>query len=293
MSVNIVGGGLAGCTMAALLQHLPVKIYEKDRVGGLCIDNKNYQEYVHVFHTNYRDVWSFLNDYTTVRPHHTTVKSYVNGKLKAYPPKKITSEVIKEQIEGYSRKMWKKSIPKEALERITTSEDEYFFHERYEGVPDFTELFKNLTRGVEIVKKDVRDGDLDGLIILTGAIDEYFNYCYGELPYRGMQAVWYEAEQGLEADYYSFSDEKLPFQRVIDYNRFGYEGQWIGIETATDKLKHYPVRDPKSVIIYQKYAKLAKDKGIILAGRLATYHYMDMDDVIKQCFDIARLWNNT
>lgn len=289
MTYQIIGGGLAGSVLASLLPDSV--IYEREKIGGLCRDNKYYQEFVHVFHTDDDEVWQLINNHTTVRPHRTIIKSYVNGELKPWPAKEMTDQVIKEQVEGYSKKQWLRDIPKEALKRIHTSDDEYHFHEKYEGIPDFQRLFKNLTRHTPVVKLDVRDGDFfpeDGQVILTGAIDEYFNYCYGKLPYRGMQAVYYESEIGLDGDYVAFSDEKVPFQRIIDYSRLGYKDRWLAIEIATNKADHYPIRDEESEKLYAKYEKLAKEKNILLCGRLATYHYLDMDEVVRQAIDLAR-----
>jgi len=288
MTYSIVGGGLAGATIAALLPDSV--IYEKDRVGGLCIDNKNYQEFVHILHTDYEDVWKFVNNHTTVMPHTTRLLSYVNGELKQWPVKEMTDQVIKEQMDGYNKKMWLREVPKEALARVITSEDGLIFHEKYQGVPDFKRLFQNLTRYTDVIKKDVRDGDVKGKIILTGAIDEYFNYCFGKLPYRGMQAVHYLSETSLPADFVTFSDELIPFQRLVDYGRLGYEGTWIGVESACDAI-HYPIRDDESEKIYAKYKKLADEKGILLCGRLANFKYQDMDDVMRDAIDLVRSLN--
>lgn len=290
MSYSIIGAGLAGCTLAKLLPGST--LYEKECVGGLCIDNANYQDFVHVLHTDSKEVWDFVNKYTTVRPHVTILKSYVNGELKQWPAKKITEQVVKEQIKGYSEKMWLKPTPQEALQRIVTAEDGLIFHEKYQGVPDFTFLFDNLTSGTDVIRKDVRDGDLDGQIILTGAIDEYFNYCYGELSYRGMQSVHYKSEIGLDADFITFSDPKIPYQRLVDYSRLGYKDCWIGVESACN-AKHYPVRDKDSEALYLRYKALADKKGIKLVGRLAAYHYLDMDNVIEQAMEMANEVRNS
>lgn len=283
MNINIIGAGLAGSVIASAFPD--AIIYERDKVGGLCRDNDNYQDFVHVLHTDNKKVWDFVNNHTTVRPHTTILKSYVKGELKPWPAPLITDQVVDEQITGYSRKMWLKDTPKEAVARITTADDGLIFHEKYQGIPDFTRLFRNLTRYNHQVKDDIKDGDLDGLIVLTGAIDEYFDYCYGRLPYRGMQAVHYSSEIGLDADFITFSDEQIPFQRLVDYGRLGYNDCWIGVESACD-AKHYPIRDDKSEAIYEKYKQLADEKGIILCGRLATFHYMDMDEVINQAMEV-------
>jgi UDP-galactopyranose mutase len=287
MTYSIVGGGLAGCVLASLLPDSV--IYERNRVGGLCQDNDNYQDFIHVLHTNYEDVWNLFRIHTTIKPHNVIQKSYYDSDTHPYPPKELTDDIFQKGYIGYSKKMWKSdNIPPEAKSRIITSPDGYLFHEKYQGVPDFKRLFDSLTHFTQIIKMDVRDGDLDGPTILTGAIDEYFNYCYGKLPYRGMQSVHYKSEIGLDADLISFSDEKIPFQRLVDYGRLGYNDTWIGVESACD-AKHYPVRTEESEKTYNKYKKLADKKGVLLCGRLATYHYQNMDEVVMSAINLARL----
>jgi UDP-galactopyranose mutase len=289
MTVHIVGAGIVGLTIANLITDEDVIIYEREEIGGACVDNENYQKFVHVMHTDYDDVWEFVNKYTDVKPHETLLKSYVRGELLPWYPPVMDEQVFEDQVRGYSKKQWLSDPPPEALARIKTDPDGKVFHDKYEGVPNYTKLFKNLSEGKTIIDKSIKHGDLPegDKIILTGAVDEYFGYCYGELPYRGMRSIHFPSEVRLEADFYTFSDEKIPFQRIIDYDRLGYKGGWIGIEIACDD-KHYPVRTEESEELYNKYVELAKQHNVGLVGRLATYRYIDSDDAIKQAFDFVK-----
>lgn len=289
MTIHIVGAGIVGLTIAELLQPYfsDIIVYERDEIGGACVDNKNFQKFVHVMHTDFEDVWRFVSDRTEIKPHRTVSKSYVDGELWPWLPVEITDEVIDKQVRGYSFKQWLSEPPKEALARIKTDPDGRIFRDKYEGVPNYSLLFENLARGKNIIKRDVRHGDLsNGKVILTGAVDEYFGFCFGELPYRGMKSVHFQSEVRLDADIYTFNDPKIPFQRLIDYDRLGYEGGWIGLEVASND-KHYPVRNDDSEALYAKYVALAKDNDVSLVGRLATYRYIDSDDAIKQAFDFV------
>jgi UDP-galactopyranose mutase len=289
MKYAIVGGGLTGCVLANLLKDCT--IYEKDGIGGLCKDNDNYQEFVHILHTDNKEVWDYIKQFTTIRPHQTILKSNIDGRIYPYPPKDLDEWIWDNQYWGYSKKMWLRDTPKEAMKRIIASKDGLIFHDKYEGIPNFSELFRNMTKDIPVIKMDVKDGNLtEEKIILTGAIDEYFGYCYGKLPYRGMQSVHYKSEIGLDGDFVTFSSLKIPFQRLVDYGRLGYKDTWIGVESACD-AKHYPIRDEEREKLYNKYKKLADIKGILLCGRLATYHYMDMDECIEQAFELVRSIN--
>ena len=188
--MNIIGGGLTGCVIASFFND--AIIYEKDSVGGLCKDNANYQEYVHVLHTNHKRVWDFVSKYTEVREHRIKVSSYVNGKYKAWPPREYNMHVDYEQMRGYNTKMWGWDIaPEEARNRLRTSQDGYFFTDKYQGIPNFSKFFDNITHGTAIVKMEVDQWTdiMPGLTVLTGPIDAYYGYCFGKLPYRGM--AWF------------------------------------------------------------------------------------------------------
>jgi UDP-galactopyranose mutase len=277
---QVVGGGITGAVIAS---QLDCALYERDELGGLCKDNDKYQEFVHIFHTSDDEVWDFINKYTDVRPFKHYVKSFVKGELKPWIPSIMSETVAGEQMKNYGLKMWRSEAPKEALMRCEPRTGS-LFDDKYQGIPNFTKLFKNLTEGTKIVKKNVKDGDLPGTIILTGAIDEYFDYCYGKLPYRGMKSCHCQSEQGLEVPVVNFPND-FPFIRMIDYQRLGYQN-YIGFEFPSDD-PHYPINTKESQELYKKYKKLADEKGIILAGRLATYKYMDMDKCIKQALEVV------
>lgn len=291
MTTHIIGAGLVGCTIAELLDDDCI-LYERDVVGGACVDNENYQKFVHVMHTDYDDVWEFVCKFTDIKPHTTILKSYHDGELLPWPPVELNDFVFENQIKGYSKKQWLRETPKEALARIKTDPDGKIFRDKYEGVVNYSKFFDNLTKDKVIVKQDVKHGDLpdNDRIVLTGAVDEYFGYCFGELPYRGMRSVHFQSEVRLDADYYTFNDEKIPFQRIIDYDRLGYKGGWIGIEIACND-KHYPVRNDESESLYSKYVDLAKTNNVDLVGRLATYRYIDSDDALREAIDYVKSQN--
>ena len=97
-------------------------------------------------------------------------------------------------------------------------------------------------------------------IVYTGAIDAYFNYCYGKLSYR---TVRFETEllEGVE----------------------NYQGNAVVTEGSEP---YYPVNDVTNEDLYKKYKELAcKEKKVIFGGRLAEYKYYDMDKVIESALN--------
>lgn len=140
--------------------------------------------------------------------------------------------------------------------------------------------------------------ELDALaenVIYTGAIDEYYDYCFGELEYR---SVRFETEV-LDKDNYqgvavmNYTDADTPFTRIIEHKHFEsnqspktvisreYSAAWsVGVDP------YYPVNDEKNSSLYEKYkVKGKQEEKVIFGGRLGEYRYYDMDKVIRSAFE--------
>ena len=279
--ISIVGAGLSGCVIASRFKECT--LYEREEVGGLCIENQHYQKFPHIFHTDNERVVEFLLHYTTIRPYTHFVSSYSQGEYILFPPNEITQDIFDKRMANYTFKMWGTPPKAGVISRIKPHNGMYFGN-KYQGLLDMGLLFTNLTKDIKIVSKDVRDGDLKGKIILTGAIDEYFNYCYGRLPYRGMKVKHFKSERGLPTAQVNYPDLDIPFIRMVDYEKLGFKGRWIGMETPSND-RMYPVDTPQSQERYQAYKELADKRNIILCGRLATYSYLDMDVAVAQALE--------
>jgi UDP-galactopyranose mutase len=285
MKVHIIGAGISGAVMAYRYKkagYTPI-VYERDKVMGACWENDDYQLYPHFFHTDYDEVLKFITPLTTIRQYRHFTASYADGEYVFFPPKNITREVMDRRMLTYSFKMWNKIPDERVLGRLKPSNGSYF-PDKYQGVLDMRKLFKSLLSGIRIVRRDVKLGYLDGKIILTGAVDEFFGYRYGRLPYRGMNVAHIKTETGLPATCVNYPEADFPFIRITDYRKIGY-GPYIGIESPGNDQKHYPVYSNESERLYLKYRKLAEKEGLTLVGRLATYQYIDTDEAIKRALE--------
>jgi UDP-galactopyranose mutase len=131
-------------------------------------------------------------------------------------------------------------------------------------------------------------------LIYTGPIDSYFNYCYGKLPYRSINFKF----QTLDANEFQ-STGTINFPNSQAYTRiteFKYlTGQKhhktsIVYEFPTeDGDPYYPVPKPENKEIYKKYEELAASmNNTFFTGRLGTYKYYNMDQVVAQSLTLFK-----
>ena len=92
----------------------------------------------------------------------------------------------------------------------------------------------------------------------------------------------------------NYTDEDIPYTRIVEHKHFEFKESKKSVITheypdTYDKSKtpYYPVRDSKNVKIYEKYKKQAKESNIILGGRLGSYMYYDMHQVIAQALSMS------
>lgn len=135
-------------------------------------------------------------------------------------------------------------------------------------------------------------------VLFTGMIDEFYDYCYGELEYRSLR---FETET-LEMGNYqgnavvNYTDYEVPYTRIIEHKHFEFgtqEKTVISREYPVTWKKgdepYYPVNDEKNTALYAKYKELAeKEENVIFGGRLGLYRYMDMHHVVDAALQAVR-----
>mgnify|MGYP002515317257 CR=1 FL=1 len=208
-------------------------------------------------------------------------------------------------IKGYTEKQWGKSckeLPSFIIKRIPIRYEfnNNYFNDKYQGIPigGYTKLINLLLEGSDIqLNSNYFDNPdkyhkLAKRIVYTGAIDEYFNYKYGQLEYRSLR---FELEK-FDKDYYqkncviNFTNRDVPYTRIIEHKYFEDTITPTTIITKEypdnyeiGKERYYPINDKKNTDLFDKYLKLAKkEKKVIFGGRLANYKYYDMDDTIEK-----------
>lgn len=182
--------------------------------------------------------------------------------------------------------------------------DNNYFNDKYQGIPvgGYNKLIEGLLDGIEtrtgVDFSTLKDAwhDIAEKLVYTGAIDEYFDYCYGKLEYR---TVRFETEVLDTANYQgnavvNYTEREVPYTRVIEHKHFEMFGQEvyncpktvISKEYSTEWQQgmepYYPVNDKHNNDLAEKYREKGKDeKDVIFGGRLAEYKYYDMAPVIE------------
>lgn len=211
-------------------------------------------------------------------------------------------------FKGYTTKQWNtdpKNLSHEIFSRIPirfTHDDGYFTKHRcfYEGVPvsGYTDLVKNmlnhhlidLNLNVDYLQNKTENNHLADKIIYTGAIDAYFDFKYGILPYRSLR---FELERH-DGDYQgtmivNYTDQEVPFTRITEHKHFmskKFNYTYITKEYPQNydgkNEPLYPIKNDETENICNKYKKLVSlEKNVHFGGRLAEYKYYDMDQTIE------------
>jgi UDP-galactopyranose mutase len=220
---------------------------------------------------------------------------------------KVGRDLYEKLFRNYTRKQWGKD-PSELDALVTaripvrTNCDNRYFTDRYQAMPKhgYTRMFenmldhKNITLQLGCDWRDLKKSVKYDEVVFTGPVDEFFDYRFGELPYRS-----------LRFQHETLNTELLQPVAVINYpNDYAY--------TRVTEFKHltgqshrqtsvvyeypsaegdpyYPVPTPANSSLYKLYAELAAaTKRVHFVGRLATYRYYNMDQVVAQALTLCK-----
>lgn len=221
----------------------------------------------------------------------------------------VGEEIYEIFIKGYTIKQWNKdpkNLPSFIAKRlpIRLSYDDRYFDDKYQGVPigGYTKMFENILDHNNIeVKTEVDFFDNRKIeksakhLVYTGKIDQYYDYKYGHLEYRSLK---FETKV-LNGNYQGNSvinhtDKDIPYTRVTEHKHLERSNADKTIVTWEYPQNHdnlntpfYPIKDKKNNELYQKYLKLNND-NVIFGGRLGTYQYYDMHQIIAQALSMAK-----
>jgi UDP-galactopyranose mutase len=347
----IVGAGFAGSVIAERLAREAGKkvlvVDKRNHIGGNAYDYYDdagilvHKYGPHIFHTNSREIFEYLSNFTKWRQYEHRVLASVDGQLVPIPinldtvnklyglsltsfqleeffasvaekkdkiktsedvvVSKVGRELYEKFFRNYTRKQWGLD-PSELDASVTsrvptrTNRDNRYFTDTYQAMPlnGYTRMFENMLDHPNIkimLNTDYRD--VERVIpyremVYTGPVDAYFEYRFGKLPYRSLEFK----NETLEKEVFqpvgtvNYPNEQL-YTRITEYKYL--TGQTHSKTSVTYEYPraegdpYYPVPRPENAELYQKYKALADDlPGVHFVGRLATYKYYNMDQVVGQ-----------
>lgn len=251
-------------------------------------------------------------------------KKFINKiKSKIKNPKNFEEQILsligkklyKEFFYGYTIKQWgvdPKKIPASVAKRIPIryNYDDNFNKAKFTGIPKYgyTKLIEKILKHKNIkvtlgkdYKKNSSKKKYDH-IFFSGEIDKFFNYKFGKLGYRTV----YWKKKYFDGDFQgtagvNYPELKVKHTRIYEHKHFMpsekhkksivfYE---YSKETKINDEPFYPKRLEEDKVILKKYQNYSKKfKNITFIGRLGTYQYLDMEDVIFQSIKLAKKFSS-
>ena len=357
----IVGAGYAGSVLAERLArdagkkvlivdrrpHIAGNAYDHHDAAGILVHKYG----PHIFHTNSREIFEYLSQFTEWRKFEHRVRAQVDGKLLPIPINLDTVntlygmnldsaglekffESVREKVEnirtsedvvvstvgrdlyekffrGYTRKQWGLD-PSELSSQVTaripvrTNRDDRYFSDAFQYMPlhGFTRMFENMldheniTIQVDTDYRDLKDVPYREMIY-TGPIDEFFDYRYGKLPYRSLEFRHETHNQPVfqSAPVINYPND-FDYTRVTEFKYLtGQQHDQTSIVYEYPQAEgdpYYPIPRPQNAEINAKYQALVNDTpGLYFVGRLASYKYYNMDQVVGQALTLYRRISGT
>jgi UDP-galactopyranose mutase len=242
---------------------------------------------------------------------------FLVGRAQPCDPVVTSKDVVVSQVgmdlyrtffEGYTRKQWgldPSQLDKSVTARVPTrtNTDDRYFLDTYQVMPldGYTKMFEkmldheNITVITGTEYADVRNDNPHAHTIFTGPIDEYFDYRFGRLPYRSLkfQHETRHVKRLLPVGVVNYPSENVPYTRITEYKHLTgqiHPKTSISYEFAcADGDPYYPIPRPENQALYKQYEALARERtDVTFVGRLGTYKYYNMDQVVGQALATYR-----
>ena len=229
----------------------------------------------------------------------------------------VGRDIYEKLVKGYTEKQWGRpcdQLPAFIIRRLPVrlTFDNNYFNALYQGIPTggYTKMVERMLEGIEVRLNEDYLADRErwdamaDRVIFTGPIDAFYGFRFGNLEYR---SVRFETEvldkpnfQGNAA--VNYTDAETPWTRIIEHKWFEFGKDENGNELSKTVISreyssewkpgdepYYPVNDAKNTELYARYAALAeKEEKVIFGGRLGSYRYYDMDQVIAAALEKAK-----
>ena len=353
----IVGAGYAGSVLAERLASQCDKrvliVEKRDHIAGNAFDEYDdngiliHRYGPHIFHTNSKEVFDYLSQFTVWRQYQHRVRALVDGQLVPIPinldtvntlyglnltsfeleswfaeraeqkeriltsedvvVSKVGRDLYEKFFKGYTNKQWDLD-PSELDATVTarvptrTNRDDRYFTDTFQAMPKhgYTQMFRNILSHPNIkvmLNTDYRE--VQDLIpfkhmIYTGPIDAFFDFKLGKLPYRSLEFVFETHDQPFVQDVgtVNYPNDYAYTRRTEMKHLTGQRHDRTSLCYEFSKAEgdpYYPIPREENKELYAAYKALAdSEKDTTFVGRLASYKYYNMDQVVAQALKTFR-----
>jgi UDP-galactopyranose mutase len=214
----------------------------------------------------------------------------------------VGRDLYEKFFQGYTRKQWgmdPSELDKSVTARVPTrtNTDDRYFADSFQAMPaeGYTRMFERMLDhpGIDLMLgvdyAEALEACRHDHLVFTGPIDEYFGYRYGRLPYRSLrfrhEAIDREWFQQVAVINYPSPD--VPHTRITEYKHLtGQSAPRTSITyeyPSAEGDPYYPIPREENQALFKRYEALAlAQTGVTFVGRLATYRYYNMDQVVGQ-----------
>jgi len=220
----------------------------------------------------------------------------------------VGRELYEKFFRGYTRKQWgmdPSELDKAVTARVPTrtNTDDRYFGDSFQAMPaqGYTVMFErmldhpniDLLLGVDYA--EAQAAYPHDHLVFTGPIDEYFGYRFGKLPYRSLHF----RHETLDQEWFqpvavvNYPSEDVPYTRITEYKHLtGQDAPKTSLTyefPAAEGDPYYPIPREENQALFKRYEALAiAQSDVTFVGRLATYRYYNMDQVVGQALATYR-----
>ena len=213
----------------------------------------------------------------------------------------VGRDLYEKFFQGYTRKQWgldPSELDKSVTSRVPTrtSRDDRYFTDAFQAMPaqGYTRMFErmldhpNITVDLGVDYKEVKELVRCRRVIYTGPIDQFFDFRFGQLPYRSLRfdhrtldQAWFQPVATVN---YPQTED---YTRITEYKHLTGQSHPKTAITyeypAAEGDPYYPIPRPENQALFKRYEALARaTPNVWFVGRLATYRYYNMDQIVGQ-----------
>lgn len=218
----------------------------------------------------------------------------------------VGRDICDKFFRGYTRKQWGLELSElsagvAARIPTRTNDDDRYFNDRFQAMPKhgYSVMFRRMLEHPNIeVKLETGFDQVShierGATIYSGPIDEYFDYCYGKLPYRSLR---FDHQHLAQESFQQVGTVNFPnehaYTRITEFKHLTgqkHAGTSVVREYPTAAGDpYYPVPNPENEKLFKRYEERAQqERDVYFIGRLGQYRYYNMDQVVASALALSQ-----